>query len=461
MDTNYGAIISRYRLWIEDIELPQMHGYKYVALTLPRGTYSIRSARDGVGGTSVSLKIDQADDHYIFIDPVGFPRPTPILRVVDKVRGTEGVNKSTAVNVTSDSQVRLAERGILVGVSPQVTTRVAAEDLSAGSSDGAGEKPISIQDSEPTREQLEIQRLKAELAAAGKQTAETEEKVVNPQKADSRVQSVDERVVVTKLIDEIPDRYAQAAKPAGLGTERQLMPMMAMRKALVVGNDAYASLTPLQNAKGDAIAIANGLREVGYSVTLITDVDRSEMNAALRRFKSQLAGGDEVVVFYAGHAVQIDNVNYLLPVDISATSEDAVRDDAVELQRILDDVQSQRAKFTVAIIDACRDNPFQSVNGRSIGGTRGLSPTTAATGQMIVFSAGTGQQALDNLGAADKEKNGVFTRVLLKHLKRPGVSIDQMVRDVREEVFTLANSVGHEQVPAVYDQVVGRFYFVK
>jgi len=124
-------------------------------------------------------------------------------------------------------------------------------------------------------------------------------------------------------------------------------------------------------------------------------------------------------------------------------------------------VQSQRAKFTVAIIDACRDNPFQSVNGRSIGGTRGLSPTTAATGQMIVFSAGTGQQALDNLGAADKEKNGVFTRVFLKHLKRPGVSIDQMVRDVREEVFTLAKSIGHEQVPAVYDQVVGRFYFVK
>ncbi len=273
--------------------------------------------------------------------------------------------------------------------------------------------------------------------------------------------AAERREVDQSALNRPTSREVAYSKPAE-NSERQSKSMPdKTRKALVIGNNAYTSVTRLQNARGDAIAMAEGLSGVGYSVTLITDATRSSMNAAIRRFKSQLAGGDEVVIFYAGHAVQIQNVNYLLPIDIAAKSEDGIRDDAVELQRILDDVSSQKAKFTVAVVDACRDNPFQLINGRSIGGTRGLSPTTAATGQMIVFSAGTGQQALDNLGAADKDTNGVFTRVFLKHLKRPGVSIDQMVRDVREEVYTLAKSIGHDQVPAVYDQVLGRFYFVK
>ena len=78
---------------------------------------------------------------------------------------------------------------------------------------------------------------------------------------------------------------------------------------------------------------------------------------------------------------------------------------------------------------------------------------------MIVFSAGSGQQALDKLGPDDKLKNGLFTRTFLKHIDTPGVSVDQIVRDVREEVVKSARSVGHEQVPAIYDQVIGRFYF--
>ena len=110
------------------------------------------------------------------------------------------------------------------------------------------------------------------------------------------------------------------------------------------------------------------------------------------------------------------------------------------------------------MIDACRDNPFKTAGGRAIGG-RGLAPTTAATGQMVIFSAGAGQQAMDKLGPTDKNKNGLFTRVFLKEMQKPGVSVDRVVRNVRNEVVGLAKSVGHEQVPAIYDQVVGEFYF--
>ena len=131
------------------------------------------------------------------------------------------------------------------------------------------------------------------------------------------------------------------------------------------------------------------------------------------------------------------------------------------MQRLLDDVADKKAKFTLAMLDACRDNPFKT-QGRAIGGgTRGLAPTTAATGQMIVFSAGTGQQALDKLGPNDKDKNGVFTRVLIKEMVKPGNTVDRVVRNVRSAVVDMAKSVGHEQVPAIYDQTIGEFYFLQ
>jgi len=80
---------------------------------------------------------------------------------------------------------------------------------------------------------------------------------------------------------------------------------------------------------------------------------------------------------------------------------------------------------------------------------------------MIIFSAGSGQQALDRLGPNDKDKNGVFTRVFVKEMQKSDVSVDQVVRNVRREVVNLSKSVGHEQVPAIYDQMVGDFYFVR
>ena len=80
---------------------------------------------------------------------------------------------------------------------------------------------------------------------------------------------------------------------------------------------------------------------------------------------------------------------------------------------------------------------------------------------MIVFSAGTGQQALDKLGPNDTDKNGLFTRLFIKEMRKPGIPIDRLVRNVRNDVVNTAKSIGHEQVPAIYDQVVGEFYFKK
>jgi len=231
----------------------------------------------------------------------------------------------------------------------------------------------------------------------------------------------------------------------------------ARRLALVIGNDTYKSVEPLRNARQDARAVAEVLKGVGFEVTLKQDLTLTGMKAALREFKSHVNGGDEVVFYFSGHGVQFDGTNYLVPIDIVPENEQQVADDAVPLQRVLDDLRDQKARFSLAIVDACRDNPFKGT-GRAIGG-RGLAPVTAANGQMVLYSAGAGQSALDRLGPADTDPNGVFTRVLIKEMRRPGLPVDRMLKTVRDQVVQLAKGASHEQVPALYDQSIGEFYF--
>ena len=230
------------------------------------------------------------------------------------------------------------------------------------------------------------------------------------------------------------------------------------RLALIIGNNTYKNVPRLQNAIGDSKAVAGLLASLGYEVQSLSDLNEKQFKAALRNFKQRLRGGEEVVFFFAGHGVQIGSANYLLPTDVGSDSEDQIQDEGSPLQRVLDDFSESKVKFSLAMVDACRDNPFKST-GRSIGG-RGLTATTAATGQMVIFSAGVGQQALDRLGTNDKARNGLFTRVLIDKVSQSKEPIHILMRDVRAEVAKLAQSVGHEQVPAIYDQVIGDFYFV-
>jgi len=229
------------------------------------------------------------------------------------------------------------------------------------------------------------------------------------------------------------------------------------RYALIIGNNDYRNVPKLDNAVSDAKSIALLLSKLEYEVVAHNNLGEKQFKTTLRQFKQKLRGGDEVIFFFAGHGVQLGSANYLLPTDIGSDSEDQIRDEGIPLQRVLDDFSDSRVKFSLAVIDACRDNPFKS-KGRSIGG-RGLASTSAATGQMIIFSAGAGQQALDRLGQNDTEKNGLFTRVLVEKVAKSKDPIHLLMRDVRSEVAKLAQSVGHEQVPAIYDQVIGDFYF--
>ena len=237
-----------------------------------------------------------------------------------------------------------------------------------------------------------------------------------------------------------------------------ILPANAKRLALVMGNDNYTSVTKLQKAGNDATAMARELKAAGFTVQLHKDLNYRGMVKAVETFTNSITGGDEVVVFYAGHGVQIKTGSYLLPIDIEASSESEVEKTAYELNALTDKISEAKPAFSLVMVDACRDNPLKA-KGRSVGGTRGLSAFEPPKGQIVVYSASRGQQALDSLSAKDTNPNGVFTREFMAGMKKPGVKIEDLMREVQDSVEILAKSVNHDQRPAIYNEARGNFYF--
>jgi len=268
---------------------------------------------------------------------------------------------------------------------------------------------------------------------------------------------------VRRRQQELAALAAAAAAPAPSPTPAV---QYVQRRALVIGNDNYQSVKRLRNAVADARAIAASLQRAGYQVSLHLDVGEKRFKQALRDFRYEVQGGDEVMFFFAGHGVEIAGANYLVPVDARVSGNfderdrDKLREESVDLKRFMSELAGRKTKFALAVIDACREDPFPTAPAdRSIATRAGLVQTTPATGQMLIFSAGAGQVALDTLGERDPSRNGVFTRVFLAEMDKPGVPIDRVLKNVRTQVSRLARSVDRTQTPAIYDESEGDFYF--
>jgi hypothetical protein len=143
--------------------------------------------------------------------------------------------------------------------------------------------------------------------------------------------------------------------------------------------------------------------------------------------------------------VQIENDNYLLPIDVPAPDDgnaELLKSESIRLLTLIDTLGDKGAGARILIIDACRDNPFATGGKRSIGGTRGLANVATAKGTFIMYSAGAGQAALDRLGDADTEKTSVYTRVLLSRLANPSTKLRDLAASVRDDVEKMGKTVG-------------------
>ena len=183
-----------------------------------------------------------------------------------------------------------------------------------------------------------------------------------------------------------------------LGLAGQLATAAERRVALVIGNNNYQNLPALQKAVNDANAVAAELKKIGFEVASYNDIGQKKMNQAINEFAQNVSGGGIGVFFYAGHGVQIDNQNYLIPVDMDSPKDAAdVGDQAISIPRLQDKLADAKARYTLLVLDACRNNPLPKKAGRSIGHTRGLAMTHSPSGQTVLYSAGANQEALDAL----------------------------------------------------------------
>lgn len=195
------------------------------------------------------------------------------------------------------------------------------------------------------------------------------------------------------------------------------------RFALVIGNSAYRDIEALSNPGKDAHAVANKLKDLGFQTVEIQDASSQTMLDALKQFEQLISKRDAaVVVYYAGHGIQIDWRNYLLPVDAKVRNADDVRRQSLNVSDILERLKSAKTRTNVVILDACRNNPFAS--GTS---NKGLAPLDAPVGTYFAYATAPGHVASDGEEALG---NGLFTHYLLKELQRPAV-IEEMFRRVR------------------------------
>jgi uncharacterized caspase-like protein len=225
------------------------------------------------------------------------------------------------------------------------------------------------------------------------------------------------------------------------------------RVALVIGNAAYQNAPPLRNPSNDAADIAAKLRELGFDVVEGIDLGKRDMEKRIRAFAEQLNGADVGLFYYAGHGLQVNQKNYLAPIDAELKSETDLDFEAVELDLVLKQML-RSAGTSLVFLDACRDNPLVqklAQSGRSLNIGRGLARVEPVSSMMIVYSAEFGKVALDGTG-----RNSPFTEALLRHIGEEGESISDMMIEVRNDV---RKETGNQQQPIESTQLTGQFFF--
>jgi hypothetical protein len=229
----------------------------------------------------------------------------------------------------------------------------------------------------------------------------------------------------------------------------------AGRVAFVVGNSAYQHVSILPNPSSDADAIAAALSRLDFAVTLRKDLSKAEFERELADFSEQALGADMALVYYAGHGMELNGQNYLIPTDASLKADLRVKFETVSLDNVLAAVESARG-LKIVLLDACRDNPFmrtmtRQLATRSIG--RGLARVEAAPGVLVSYAAAAGTVAED--GAGD---HSPYTDALLRHIEEPGLELNLLFRKVADEVQERTNG---RQTPYEYGRLSGENIYLK
>ncbi|MBV8753882.1 MAG: caspase family protein [Hyphomicrobiales bacterium] len=229
-----------------------------------------------------------------------------------------------------------------------------------------------------------------------------------------------------------------------------------LRLALVIGNGAYVNATALPNPPNDAAVVAKVLREIGLEVIEGTNLDRAGMERLVRDFLHKAPSARVTLLYYAGHGMQVDGRNYLIPIDAKLAAPSDLAFETLELDKVLAGLDDE-ARANIVVLDACRDNPLARNFAGKLSATRsaavpaGLAGyATVGTGTLIAFATAPGQTALDG-----SDGNSPFTSAFVKHVRTRGIEVNQMLTRVRVEV---ASATKNRQVPWANSSLLGEVF---
>lgn len=258
--------------------------------------------------------------------------------------------------------------------------------------------------------------------------------------------------------NKIKEEYQIDYKPTaveGITMAKDPVPAISETKtALVIGNAQYSSVAALRNPENDAIAMANRLQELDFEVELKTNISEEEMIIAIRDYGTRLKENGGVGLFYyAGHGLQVNGQNYLVPIDADIRRTSDIELEAVDLKRVLNEIDFADNRLNIVILDACRDNPYGTAEVRGMKNIKdGLSTTKAPSGTLIAYSTAPDKAASDGSG-----ENGLYTEMLLRVLENPtGMKIEDIFKQVRIYVEEESEGV---QTPWENSSLKGDFYF--
>jgi formylglycine-generating enzyme required for sulfatase activity len=237
---------------------------------------------------------------------------------------------------------------------------------------------------------------------------------------------------------------------AFMPTWQQAVAQQQKKVALVIGNSAYKE-SPLENPVNDARLMAETLQKLGFQVIKKENVQTNDgFLSALSELEQQLTAGGIGLVFYAGHGIQLNGQNYLIPTQAVIEQEAQVRYKALNLDDVLQTLERTKSKMNIVILDACRNNPYEK-RFRS-GGGRGLAIVQPPMGSIVAYATAAGSVASDGTGA-----NGLYTSALVKALQKPGLKVEDVFKETKREVIRLSNN---QQRPGEYSELTEDFYFL-
>ncbi|SKC39125.1 caspase family protein [Ohtaekwangia koreensis] len=223
------------------------------------------------------------------------------------------------------------------------------------------------------------------------------------------------------------------------------------KTALVIGNGNYTN-GPLKNAVNDALDMAATLSGKGFKVILKQNASRADMREAIREFGTEINEGGVGLFYYSGHGIQVDGVNYLVPIDANVEMKAEVAEECINASTILRVMEYSNNRINVIILDACRNNPFRSFSRSDEKGITKMDPPKGAKqGSIIAFATAPGDVASDGEG-----RNGLYTSKLLKYMNTPELTLEEVFKKVRIEVST--ESAGR-QIPWENNSLTGDFFF--